>query len=368
MEVTQPHRIYNFSPGQVCLPIEILKKAKDEIYDWHGSGVSVMEMSHRSAEFTQIKEQTESDLRKFLEIPDNFQIFFMQGGSSLQFTMVVKNLLGKTNKANYLVTGQWSRNACDEAKKLGVDVNEVIAPLPKFASCPDISEWNIAEDAGYFYYTDNETMMGVEFNNFPFERLKNQLIVCDMSSNFCTRKIDWSHYGVVFAGKNVGPSGNTVLVVREDLLGEYEQKDTSLILSWNAFYTAPKGIYNTPCCWSIYMCGLNMAYLNEKGMDKVEEEAKAKADMLYNYIDSSDNYYTNPVDPASRSRVNICFRVKADEELEAKFIKESKAAGLTELHGHVWIGFCRANINNAMPIEGIEALVAFMKKFREDNP
>lgn len=361
--------VYNFSAGPCCLPKVVLKKAQEELMDWHGTGVSVMEMSHRSKEFISIVEQTEADLRKLLDIPDNYKVLFFQGGASLQFTMIAKNLMGKNNKANYLVTGSWSQNAFKDAKKLG-EITEVIKPQAKFTGCPDFSEWTVTDDAAYFHFCENETIHGVEFNNFPYEELKDQLIVCDMSSNFCTRKIEWSRYGIVYAGaqKNLGPAGLCVVVAREDLLGSLEVSDTTSMLSWSTQQKASNQMYNTPCCWAIYMAGLNIAYMLEKGLDNICEEAKAKSDLLYNYIDGSDGYYTNPVDIAFRSRSNIPFRVKCEEELEKKFLKEAAKANLIELAGHRSVGGCRASIYNAMPIEGVEALVSFMKKFREENP
>lgn len=361
-------RVYNFSAGPCCLPPQVMKKAQEEILNWHGSGVSVMEMSHRSKEFKSIIEKAENDLRKLLNIPDNFKVLFLQGGASLQFAAICMNLLKDNKKTNYLVTGSWSKNAMKEGKKFG-EVTEVIEPLKEYTGCPDFSEWKVDKDARYFHYCENETIYGVEFNNFPFEELKDQLLVCDMSSNFCTRPIDFNKYGVIYAGaqKNVGPAGVCITIIREDLVGNVI-KETPEVCNWETHLKAPGNCYNTPCCWSIYMCGLNIEFMLEKGLDKIEEEANKKSGMLYDYIESTDGYYTNPVDPKFRSRVNVPFRVKKDEDLEKKFLEEAAKEGMIELKGHRTVGGCRASLYNAMPIEGVETLVNFMKKFREANP
>lgn len=361
--------VYNFSAGPCCLPKEVLKTAQEELMDWHGTGMSVMEMSHRSQNFVSIAKKTEEDLRKLLSIPDNYKVFFFQGGASLQSTSIAKNLLGDENpKANYLVTGMWSNNSFNEAKKLG-DITEVIKPQDAYTGCPEFSEWTVTEDAKYFHFCDNETVHGVEFNNFPYEELKDQLLVVDMSSNFCTRPIDWTKYGVVYAGaqKNVGPAGVTITIVREDLLGK-AQKDTTSMLDWEVTAKAKDQFYNTPCCWSIYMCGLNIAYMLEKGLEKIEEECVKKSTMVYDAIANSGGYYTNPIDEKFRSRINIPVRVKKDDDLEKKFLAEATEQGLIDLKGHRTVGGLRVSIYNAMPVEGVQALVDFMKKFQEANP
>jgi phosphoserine aminotransferase len=360
--------VHNFSAGPCCLPKEVLKTAQDELLDWHGSGVSVMEMSHRSKEFVSIAKKAEEDLRKLLNIPDNYKVFFLQGGASLAFTAICKNLMGENTKANYLVTGSWGKNAFKDAKLIG-DANEVIKPLDSYTGCPDFSEWDVKDDAAFFHFCDNETIYGVEFNNFPYEELKNQELVVDMSSNFCTRPIDFTKYGVVYAGaqKNVGPAGVCITIVREDLLGK-AMKDTTSMLDWQVTAKATDQFYNTPCCWSIYMCGLNIAYMLEKGLDKIEAEAVKKSGMLYTTIEGSGGYYTNPVDEGFKSRVNVPFRVKKDADLEKKFLVGAAEAGMIELKGHRSVGGCRASIYNAMGEEGVQALVDYMKKFQEENP
>jgi phosphoserine aminotransferase len=361
--------VYNFSAGPCCLPKPVLKKAQEELLDWHGSGLSVMEMSHRSKLFVSIIEKTESDLRQLLSIPENFKILFLQGGASLQNGAIPMNLCGKNKKMNYLVTGAWSKNSFADGKRLG-EATEVIPPLKTYSGCPDVSEWTVDPDAKFFHYCDNETIHGVEFHDFPYEEIKDQLLVSDMSSNFCSKTIDWSKFGVVYAGvqKNVGPAGVTIVVVREDLLGDDEVDFIPDVISWKKHADAPGQCYNTPCCWSIYVCGLNIAYMLEKGIEKITEECKARSDLLYNAIDESDGYYSNPVDPKYRSRMNITFRVKCDEELETKFLKGTEKENLIDLKGHRSVGGCRASVYNGMPIEGVQALVDYMHRFRAENP
>ena len=245
--------IYNFSAGPCCLPKEVLKIAHEEMYDWHGSGISVMEMSHRSKWFEEIIKKTEEDLRKLMSIPDNFKVLFFQGGASLQFCGIPMNLLKDNKRANYLVTGSWGKHAIEEARKYG-EITEVIEPMEDYTGCPDFSEWKIDPEAKYFHFCDNETIYGVEFNNFPYDKLEDQLIVCDMSSNFGSRKVDWSRYGLVYAGshKNLGPSGVCVIVVREDLIG-HQMDITPEMTSYKAQAEAQGQCYNTPCCWSNYV-------------------------------------------------------------------------------------------------------------------
>uniref|UniRef100_A0A7S3JFQ4 Phosphoserine aminotransferase n=1 Tax=Euplotes harpa TaxID=151035 RepID=A0A7S3JFQ4_9SPIT len=365
METSQ--RVYSFSPGPCCLPQEVLKRAHDEFYNCEGTGVTAMEIYHRSKEFEALIKRVEDNLRKLLNIPDNFKVLMLQGGASLQNGAIPMNLLKHNKKCNYLVTGYWSLHSYLDAKNLG-EVNEVTKTPKKYTTVPDVSTWNVEKDAAYFHYCDNETIDGVEFNNFPFEELKDQTIVCDMSSNICTRPIDWSKYGVVYAGaqKNIGPSGVTIVIVRDDLIGN-AMDITPAFCDWNKHVKAPGQCYNTPCTWGVYMCGLNIEYMLEKGLDKIEEEAKLKAEMLYNYMDSTDGFYTNPVDPAYRSRSNIPFRVMSDPTLEDKFLGEATKAGLIALKGHASVGGCRASIYNGMPVEGVQALVTFMEKFREEN-
>lgn len=327
-----------------------------------------MELSHRSKEFIEISEQAERDLRDLLSVPKNFKIFFFQGGASTQFSAIAYNLLKGNGKANYLTTGIWSQGAIAEAKKL-CTANEVWPDSGnKFTTLPDVNTWNIDKDAAYFHYCDNETVHGVEFQEFPYEAIGDLTLVCDMSSNFCSRPINWEKYGVVYAGsqKNVGPAGATITIIREDLIG-HQRADTPLICDWSIFNKAPNTYHNTPVCWSIYVCGLNIAHMKKNGLAYYQELAEKKSKLVYDFIDGSDGYYSNPVEPKYRSRMNIPFRVKKDDTLEAKFLKEAAAANLVELKGHRSVGGCRASIYNAMPYEGVEALVNFMKKFRDEN-
>lgn len=234
---------------------------------------------------------------------------------------------------------------------------------------PDPSTWSIDKDAAYFHYCDNETIHGVEFNDFPFDKVEGMTLISDMSSNIGTRPIDWEKYGVVYAGaqKNLGPSGVCVVVVRDDLIGNH-RPDTPVLFDWKQFRDAPNKFHNTPATWPIYVMGLNLAHMNKHGLSYYHELANKRSATLYDYIDNSDGYYTNPVEVKYRSRTNIPFRVKKDEKLESKFLVEAQKEGLIELKGHRSVGGCRASCYNAMPIEGVEALIAFMKKFREENP
>jgi len=329
-----------------------------------------MEMSHRSKSFTSIAEKAKADLKKLLDIPDNYKIFFFQGGASLQFSAICFNLLGdEGKKANYVSTGTWSEGAIKEAKKYCTPTEVTNNKGIKYTDVADTAEWNIDEDATFFHFCDNETIQGIEFNPFPHDKIPaNQITVCDMSSNFCSRPIDWSKFGVVYAGvqKNVGPAGCCITIVREDLIGKH-RKDTPMLCDWETFGKAPNTFHNTPSCWPIYVSGLNIAYMLEKGLPAIQKEAELKSSMLYEYIDSSEGYYSNGVAKEFRSRMNVPFRVKANDELEAKFLAEATKANLIDLKGHRSVGGCRASIYNAMPVEGVQALIDFMKKFREEN-
>jgi len=305
-----------------------------------------------------------------MNVPDNYKVMFQQGGASLQFTAIPLNMLGEKNDANYITTGSWSSAAIKEAKKYCKPTEVWPESQGKYSTVPEPSTWKLSEDAAFFHYCDNETIGGVEFNDFPYEKFEGKNIVCDMSSNFCSRPVDWSKYAMVYAGaqKNVGPAGCTILVIRDDLFeSKSKENPCPMLCDWKQFKDAPDQFHNTPCCWSIYVSGLNLAYMKKKGLKAIEEEAVKKSEMLYNMIDNSDGYYSNPVEKKYRSRINIPFRVKCDEALEAKFIKEVTAAGMIELKGHRSVGGCRASVYNGMPVEGVETLVAFMKKFQADN-
>ena len=293
----------------------------------------------------------------------------------MQFSAIPYNLLGGEKKfGNYLTTGAWGESAIKEAKKISTPTEVWPESGAKFTTVPSADKWQINKDAAYFHYCDNETIHGVEFpgaESFPFDVVPEGMpLICDMSSNFCSRPIDWEKYSVVYAGaqKNVGPAGVCICVIRDDIIGTAMRKDTPMLFDWKLFRDAPTKFHNTPACYPIYVCGLNLAYMQRQGgLPHLEAEAKRKSSLLYDYIDSSSGYYTNPVDIPFRSRMNIPFRVKKDEKLEAKFLKEAGEVGLIELKGHRSVGGCRASIYNAMPYEGVEALVNFMKKFREEN-
>ena len=349
---------------------EVLLKVQEEMLDYKGTGISVMEMSHRSKEFTEIVRKTEKDLRELLDIPDNFKVFFFQGGAALMETTICMNLM-KDKKANYLITGYWGQRSFDECKRLGdtYEPHEVNKVHDIHATWPDTKDWDMIEDAAFLHYVENETIDGVEFRDFPFEAVKGQTLVCDMSSTFCSHPIKWEEYGAVYTGaqKNVGPAGVTIAVIREDLIGN-AREDTTSMLDWEVADKAPEKLYNTPCCWGIYVCGVNLEFMLKKGIDKIAEEAALKSQMVYDCIDSSDGYYVNTVDPKFRSRVNIIFQVKSDKDLSNKFKEVARENGIIELNAPKKPGFIRVSIYNAMPIEGVQFFVDFMNKFKEDNP
>jgi phosphoserine aminotransferase len=342
--------------------------------DWHGTGQSVMEMSHRGKDYVAIAEGARDSLRKLLEIPDTHQIFFFQGGACMQFAAIPFNLSHDGLGANYLTTGTWSETAIKEAQKVCKDpFTEIATNIPNsFAWISEPEEWNIRPDAAYFHYCDNETIQGFEWHDFPFDKVpENQILVCDMSSNFCSRPVDWSKFGVVYAGaqKNVGPAGVCIAVIRKDLLGKWKRSDMPMLFDWELFNKAPNTFHNTPCTWSIYVAGLNIDHmLSLGGIPAMQELAAKRSGMLYDYIDNSDGYYSNPIQKRWRSRMNIPFRVCCNPELETKFVKEANAAGLLDLAGHRSVGGCRASLYNAMPVEGVEALIDFMNKFKKANP
>lgn len=320
----QGRTVYNFSAGPCCLPKEVLKQAQDNCISWHGTGISPMEMSHRSKAFVQISEQAEKDFRDMMSVPKNYKVFFFQGGATMQFSAIAYNLLKENTKANYITTGSWSQQAFAEAKKIGNPVEAWPESGRKFDTIPEPSTWKIEKDAAYFHYCDNETVHGVEFKEFPYEMIGGMTLVCDMSSNMCSRPVDWEKYGVVYAGaqKNIGPAGATIVVVREDLIG-HQRPDTPVMFDWKVFRDATNQYHNTPATWPIYVCGLNIAHMKKNGIQYYAEQAKKKSSMLYDYIDSTEGYYTNNVDPNYRSRMNVVFRVKKDDKLEDKFVKEA---------------------------------------------
>jgi phosphoserine aminotransferase len=353
----------------------VLKQAQAELLNWNGTGISVMEMSHRGKPFVSITEQAEADMRELLKIPDNFKVFWFQGGASMQFSAMCYNLLKEGETANYVTTGSWSEAAIKEAKKY-CNPNEVTNNKKhKYATVDDPSTWNVDPTAKFFHYCKNETIQGLEFHEFPYHVVpENQLLISDMSSDFCSKPIDWEKHAMVYAGaqKNVGPSGVCITIIREDLIGEGNMRpDTPMLCDWHTYDKAMNTFQNTPTCWSIYMAGLNLKYMRERGMEAIQAEAVHKSGIFYDYMENSNGFYLNPVDAKYRSCMNIPFRVqkngKPNEELEKKFLGEATAAGCIDLKGHRSVGGLRASIYNAMPEEGVKALMDFMTKFKNEN-
>jgi phosphoserine aminotransferase len=368
-------RVVNFSAGPACVYEDVLAEAQADLLNYGGSsGLGVMEMSHRGAAFTDIITRAEQDLRDLMKIPEDYEVLFMQGGASAQFAAIPLNLAWRDGedafsarpRADYLTTGSWSKKAVAEAKKLGVDVNVVAEGDNK--SIPDASTWNLSGDsAKYIHVCANETIQGVEFKGSPLSNSKVPL-VADMSSNFCSKPVNVSDFGVIYAGaqKNVGPAGVTIVIVRKDLLGEGKQRQglTPTMLDWTVM-SSNDSLYNTPPCFSIYMCGLVFSKLKQLGgLEQVENINKAKCGVLYEAIEKSGGFYQCPVDVKVRSAMNVPFTMPEFEDLEKKFVKEAEAEGLINLKGHRSVGGMRASIYNAMPMEGVEKLVSFMKDFQ----
>jgi phosphoserine aminotransferase len=354
-------RVYNFSAGPAALPEDVLQQAQAEMLDWNGSGMSVMEMSHRGKEFMSIATEAEADVRELMSIPDNYKVLFLQGGASSQFAAIPMNLIGRTGKADYFRTGSWSKKAIAEAKRFG-DVTVAVDSEQdgKFTSVPAADGFNVSADAAYVHYTPNETIEGVEFPYIP--ATGDVPLVADMSSTILSRPLDVSRYGLIYAGaqKNIGPAGLTVVIVREDLVGEPKKK-TPTMFSY-AVQSQSGSMYNTPPTYGWYLAGLVFKWLKARGgLAAMAEINERKAGDLYAAIDGSD-FYANPVDPACRSWMNVPFTL-ADPELDPVFLKEATEAGLKTLKGHRSVGGMRASIYNAMPEEGVRALIDFMAEF-----
>lgn len=356
-------RVYNFSAGPAVLPEEVLKQASQEMLNYKNSGMSVMEMSHRGKEFTEIIDTAKNDLRKIMNIPDNYEVLFLQGGASLQFAMIPINLM-KNKKADYVHTGQWTKKAIAEAKKVGT-VNIVASSEDKnFTYIPKLDKDKFSKDADYFYIVTNNTIYGTVYENLP--DTGNVPLVADMSSNILSEEIDVSKFGVIFAGaqKNIGPAGLTIVIIRKDLIADLEDSVPTL-LRYKTHVDA-KSLFNTPPSYSIYMAGLVFKWIKDLGgVEKVEKINKEKAAILYDYIDQSE-LFKSPVVKENRSLMNVPF-VTGDAEMDAKFIKEAAEKGLKTLKGHRTVGGMRASIYNAMPVEGVKALVEFMKEFEAKN-
>jgi len=358
------NRVFNFSAGPAILPTEVLERAQKEMLDWNGSGMSVMEMSHRGKDYMSIAAKTEADLRDLMEIPDNYKVLFLQGGASSQFAMVPINLLGDKTSADYLLTGQWSKKAIAEAKRY-CDVNIVADTSDSnFTTVPAEADLKFNPDAAYVHYTPNETIVGVEFPYIP--DTGDVPLVADMSSTILSRKIDVSKFGVIYAGaqKNIGPAGLTIVIIRDDLLGK--AKENMPAMFDYKIHADNDSMYNTPPTYSWYLAGLVFEWLKEKGgLSAIEVVNEKKSAKLYAAIDAS-NFYSSPIDQKCRSWMNVPF-VLADAELDAKFLEEAAKKNLVTLKGHRSVGGMRASIYNAMPAEGIDALVDFMAEFEKAN-
>ena len=357
-------RVFNFSAGPAMLPQEVLERAREEMLDWQGTGMSVMEMSHRGKEFMSIAEKATNDLRELMAIPDDYEILFLQGGASSQFAMVPMNLLRGKTRADYINTGAWSKKAIGEARKF-CDVNlAATTEDDSFTSAPTQSELQLSGDAAYVHYTPNETIGGVEFNYIP--ETGDVPLVADMSSTILSRPIDVSKYGVIYAGaqKNIGPAGLTVVIVRKDLIGQTLDK-TPAMFDYQVHAEAGS-MANTPPTYGWYLAGLVFEWLKEKGgLQGMAEINKRKADKLYQAIDASD-FYANPVRPDCRSWMNVPFTL-ANPDLDKTFLEEAAKQGLTTLKGHRSVGGMRASIYNAMPEAGVDTLVEFMADFEKRN-
>lgn len=357
--------IYNFSAGPAVLPKEVLQQAQAEMLDWHGSGMSVMEMSHRGKEFISIAAQAEADLRELMGVPANYKVLFLQGGAHLQFSMIPLNLLRGKTSADYVNTGEWSKKAIGEAKKF-CNVNVVADNKDQNCSyVPSFDSWQLDNNAAYVHYTPNETIGGVEFNWIPDTGAVP--LVADMSSNILSRQIDVSRFGLIYAGaqKNIGPAGLTLVIVRDDLIGQVAP-NTPTMLDYKV-HGDNDSMYNTPPTYGIYMAGLVFQWLKKNGgIAAMEANNIAKANLLYAAIDASNGFYHCPVNKADRSRMNVPFTLK-DAQLDGAFLKQAEARGLLQLKGHRSVGGMRASIYNAMPLAGVAALVEFMNEFAANN-
>ena len=360
------NRVYNFSAGPSMLPLPVLEKAQAELICYGESGMSVMEMSHRSADYMQIIEKAEADLRKLMQIPDNYKVLFLQGGASTQFASIPLNLIGTTKKADYVVSGQFSEKAYKEAIRMGFDAKCIASSkADTFSYIPAFTKDDIRPDAAYVHVCYNNTIFGTKFPEVP--DTGDIPLVADMSSCILSEPVDVSKFGVIYAGaqKNMAPAGLTVVIVREDLL-DRALPGIPTMLEWKVM-AENDSMYNTPPCYAIYMAGLVYEWIEELGgLEVMKEMNETKANLLYDYLDSQD-YYFAPVKKDSRSLMNVTF-VTGDADLDKKFASEASKAGLKNLKGHRSVGGMRASIYNAMPYEGVEALVAFMKKFAEENP
>ena len=362
--MTKYNRVYNFSAGPSMLPVEVLENVQKELLNYNGSGQSVMEMSHRSKDFQKIIDDAEANLRDLMNIPENYKVLFLQGGGTLQFSMVPLNLLRNSKKADYVVTGTWAKKAYKEATKFG-DIKVVASSeADTFTWVPKITKEDIRPDADYVYITTNNTIYGTKYNYIP--ETGDIPLVADMSSNILSEELDVSKFGIIWAGaqKNVAPAGVTIVIIREDLIG-HAPAEIPTYLDYK-IHDENGSMYNTPPCFSIYVAGEVFKYLKSiGGIKEMERRNVEKAQMLYDYIDGS-KLFSCPVAKEDRSLMNVVF-VTGNADLDKKFVAEAKEAGLVNLAGHRSIGGMRASIYNAMPKEGVEALIDFMKNFEENN-
>jgi phosphoserine aminotransferase len=355
-------RVFNFSPGPAVLPVEVLEQARDEMLDWRGTGMSVMEMSHRSKAFIGIAEQADADLRELLAVPSNYKVLFMQGGATLQFAAVPLNLSTPEHVVDYVNTGAWSKKAIGEAKRFA-KVNVAADAGEPYCSIPAVSTWKTSADAAYLHFTPNETIGGVEFHTVPDVSVS---LVADMSSTILSRPIDVTKFGVIYAGaqKNIGPAGLTLVIVRDDLIGR-ARPGTPSVLDYAAM-AKDGSMLNTPPTYTWYVAGLVFQWLKRQGgLEGMGELNRAKADKFYAALDASP-FYANPVAKDARSWMNIPFTL-ARPELDKTFLSEAKTAGLETLEGHRSVGGMRVSLYNAMPMAGVDALLAFMNDFARRN-
>lgn len=357
-------RVYNFSAGPAVLPEEVLREAADDMLDYRGTGMSVMEMSHRSKAFAGIIQEAEADIRDLMQIPDNYRVLFLQGGASQQFAMIPMNLM-KNRVADYIVTGQWAKKAYQEAQKYG-KVNKIASSEDKtFSYIPDCSDLPVSPDADYVYICENNTIYGTKFKTLP--NTKGKTLVADVSSCFLSEPVDVTKYGVIYGGvqKNIGPAGVVIVIIREDLITDDVLPGTPTMLKYKTHADAGS-LYNTPPAYGIYICGKVFKWLKAQGgLGAMKERNERKAALLYDFLDQS-RLFKGTVRREDRSLMNVPF-VTGDGELDAKFVAEAKAAGLESLKGHRTVGGMRASIYNAMPYEGVQALVDFMAQFEKEN-
>jgi phosphoserine aminotransferase len=357
-------RAYNFCAGPAALPTAVLEKAQAELLDWHGKGLSIMEMSHRSKDYVAVAEKAEADLRKLMNIPENYKVLFLQGGASLQFSAIPLNLLGKNSKADYIHTGIWSEKATKEAQRYGdINIVEAATSINGKLAISEQSTWNLSDDAAYVHYAENETIGGIQFANIPET---DKPLVSDFSSSILSAPLDVSKFGLIYAGaqKNIGPAGLTLVIVRDDLLDQAKPEIPSLLKYGSQ--AKNDSMVNTPATYAWYLSGLVFEWLlDQGGVDAMYKTNLEKSKLLYGYIDSSD-FYNNPIALPNRSIMNVPFTL-ADEALDKLFLKEAEENHLLNLAGHRSVGGMRASIYNAVPLDGVQALVNFMDDFAQRN-